>query len=85
MAKVSSFPESQHQHWTTRHRGPYRFCVVRPSKGKTPHRTEWLSGEVSGDQVDEEAEALLTDPRDSIIAINVWSLKEEQYVWSYKG
>lgn len=64
------------------HRGPYRFLVTRPSRGKNPNRGEWLAGDVESVDVAEECEALLTDPRDSITSISIWSDKEEQFVGS---
>jgi hypothetical protein len=71
-------------HWTTQHRGPFFFLVVRPSKGRTPVRTEWLKGQVSAGDVDDEADALLTDKRDTILRVHVWSDREEQFVHTYR-
>lgn len=81
---ITNFPDRSTEHWTTRHRGPFRFLVARPSTGKTPIRTAWLPGEVHRADVDDEAMALLTDPRDGIISISVWSVTEQQYVWTYR-
>ena len=55
---------------------------MRPSKGKTS-RNEWLKGEVERADVEEEAYTLLNDPRDDIHSVEVWSVKDQQFVWSY--
>jgi len=67
-----------------RHRGPYLFCVTRP--GKKPGRvtSEWLKGCIDKHDVEDEAQALLADPRDTITQVSVWSIKEEQFVGGYK-
>jgi hypothetical protein len=67
----------------TRHRGPYRYLVIRPSSGKAPWRGEWLRGQVDADDVEHEARALLADPRDAVRAVHVWSVREEQFVMTY--
>jgi hypothetical protein len=70
------------------HRGPYRFCLTRDKGEKTTakHRftTEWLSGEVPKDDVPDEAQTLLDDPRDCIVSVGLWSVKEEQFVGSIR-
>lgn len=70
--------------WRARHRGPYRFHVERPSKGKTGYRNEWLPGSVPTWDAEEEARALLTDPRDTILRVHVWSEREQQFVMTYR-
>ena len=65
------------------HRGPYRLVLSRPDKRKGFHTTEWLKGETDRDDVFSEAEALLTDPRDTITHVNIWSVTEESFVGSY--
>ena len=68
-----------------RHRGPYRFCVTRPGKKIGFHRTEWLTGMTESDDVGSEAWALLSDPRDTISSVGVWSEREQQFVTSIRG
>lgn len=64
-----------------RHRGPYRFMVTRPKANQPDFATsEWLKGNVDSDDVESEALALLTDPRDTIHAVHVWSETEQQFV-----
>lgn len=63
------------------HRGPYRLAVERPFKTKPGfYRTEWLPGEVDSADVEEEVTSLLTDPRDSIVSIGLYSVREGQFV-----
>lgn len=69
--------------WRTRHRGPYRFVAIRALTNRPGFRADWLPGNVEPDDVDAEARALLTDPRDRILRVHVWSDREEQYVMSY--
>lgn len=70
--------------WLDSHRGPFQLLVVRPwTKGRI--KTEWLKGSVSSEDVEAEAQALLTDPRDKIILVNCWSLKDNQFVMSWRG
>ena len=66
------------------HRGPYRLQVIRltPTR-KCPYATETLPGTVETDDIPTEAQALLDDPRDSIIAVIVWSDSEQQHVTTY--
>lgn len=63
------------------HRGPFRFCVSRP--GKKGSETEWLKGESARDDVEAEARALLTDHRDTITHVSVWSVAENQFVGAF--
>jgi hypothetical protein len=65
-------------------RGPFLLCITRPGAKKGFWTSEWLKGEVSKDDVEEEAQALLTDPRDSVVVVNVWSLKDGQFVGGWK-
>lgn len=71
-----------HPHFWERHRGPFSLMVVRPGK-KGKMKSEWLSGVVDGPDVPEEAHALLTDPRDTIMRVHVWSEKDNQFVMTY--
>lgn len=58
--------------------------VARPNEKKRGFiRSEWLKGEVNADDVESEALNLLADPRDSISHVQVWSLTENQFAWSY--
>lgn len=67
-----------------RHRGPFRFNVGRPDpKKKGFHTSEWLKGTVDRADVADEAQALLTDPRDTIESVHVWSEGEQQFVGGY--
>ena len=69
----------------TRHRGPYSLLVIRPYATKPGFfRSEWLPGAVEADDVENEALALLTDPRDNIDRVHVWSDREDQFVFSFK-
>lgn len=67
-----------------RHRGPYVFCVTRPGKKAGFFSSEWLKGEVSREDVVDEAQALLSDPRDTILSVGVWSVREQQFIGSIK-
>ena len=48
------------------------------------YRTKLLPGEVDREDVEEEAQSLLTDQRDTITCVFVWSASEQQFVGSYK-
>jgi len=61
-------------------RGPFRLLVTRPGKrGKVS--SEWLKGRTEADDVEEECQALLSDPKDTINTVNVWSERESQFIW----
>lgn len=67
------------------HRGPYRLLVSRPFATKPGfHRSEWLPGQVDGADVEDEAQALLADPRDTINYVSVWSEREQQFVTGFR-
>ncbi len=73
-----------------RHRGPYLFCLTRPTvskyKGDTPRFcSEWLKSEVLGEDVADEAMSLLSDPRDKVCGVAVWSQRENIFVTSIRG
>lgn len=69
----------------TRHRGPYQLQVCRLTpKRKQPWHTESLSGTIDGPDCEAEAQALLSDPRDSIVCVAVWSIPEQQHVMTFK-
>ena len=66
-----------------RHRGPYVLMVSRPFAAKSGFtHSEWLPGEVDAEDAEDEALALLTDPRDTISHVYIWSLREQQFVAS---
>lgn len=62
-----------------RHHGPYLFMVYRTDYTKLG-TTEVLPGYVDTGDVGEEAFALITDPRDDIEYVCVWSVPEEMFV-----
>jgi hypothetical protein len=68
----------------TRHRGPFQLSVTRPAEKPGFRTSEWLPGRLDGEDCLAEARALLTDPRDTIIAVSVWDVCENQFVMSYR-
>ncbi len=72
------------EHWTSRHRGPYRFYVARLDDDGKSTGGKWLKGSTTADDVESEALALLADRRDTIWLVNVWSQRDQQFVFSYK-
>jgi hypothetical protein len=74
----------------SRHRGPFLFCICRPvEKAKNwvgdRYASEWLKSEVQSEDVGAEAMSLLTDPRDTICHVAVWSQKENQFITGIKS
>ena len=68
-----------------RHRGPFVLCIARPHKKKAGFYTsEWLSGASEGETVQAEAYALLTDPRDTVCTVSVWSEREQSFSMNYR-
>lgn len=68
-----------------RHRGPYSLAVLRTApKAKGGVRSAVEARGVATEDVEEMAEMLLTDPRDSIETVFVWSEREEQFVTWFK-
>lgn len=68
-----------------RHRGPFVLVVSRPMVTKRGFwRSERLSGSSDGLTTQEEAYALLTDPRDTIDGVSIWSEREEMFVMNYR-
>ena len=66
------------------HRGPFRFCVSRPSKKKAGFfTTEWLTGTADREDIPLEAMSLLEDPRDNITWVGVWSETEQAFIGAY--
>lgn len=65
------------------HRGPFKLQVSRPPTGKEKvAQLETLPGLVEGIDIEDECLALLTDPRDTITRIYVWSDLEGQHCFS---
>jgi hypothetical protein len=59
--------------------------VVRPHPKKSDRSvSEWLKGESSKDEIEEEVMGLLTDPLDNITSVAVWSDAENQFVGIYQ-
>ena len=71
-----------------RHTGPFKLCVGRPHKNqkRKPNTfcSEWLQGSDDGPECQEAAYALLTDPRDTINTVSVWSEREESFSMNYR-
>lgn len=66
------------------HRGPFLFCVTRPHGTKKGFvSSEWLKGSIEREDVSSEAQALLTDPRDTINYVAVWSDREHCFIGGY--
>ena len=67
------------------HRGPYVLQVLRETPTlKVKWHTETLPGRVEPEDIPSEAQALLEDPRDTIVTVLVFSEYEQQHVTSYK-
>ena len=67
------------------HRGPFRLMLTRPYvTRKGFYRSEWIMGLTERDDVESEALGYLTDPRDTVIGVNVWSASEQQFIGGYK-
>ena len=57
----------------------YKLLVTRPHT-RTPFlKSEWLSGEVEGDDLSEICNNFLVDPRDTILRIWAWSMTRQQF------
>jgi hypothetical protein len=69
--------------WIRNHRGPFIFCVNRHAKKPGLFTSEWLKGEVEREDIPAEALALLTDPRDGITYVGVWSESEQSFVGGF--
>lgn len=71
-----------------RHRGPFRLHLTRDRgpkvMAKNRFTSEWAKGEVAKDDAEDEARALLDDPRDNITSVHFWSVKEEQFCGGMK-
>ena len=82
---MSSFTDEERARpFWVRHRGPFQLVLTRPFATKPGfYRSDWLAGDVDGPDVEDEARALLEDPRDTITGVSVWSCREEQFVFGY--
>ena len=68
------------------HRGPFQLVLTRPFVTKPGFfRSEWLTGETEREDVEGEARAFLSDPRDTIVRVHVWSIREQQFIGGYRG
>jgi hypothetical protein len=66
-----------------RHRGPFQLQVLRTTastKAKFAQASAALPGRTDGPDALSEARALLTDPRDTIVSVSIWSVPESQHV-----
>jgi hypothetical protein len=70
----------------SRHRGPFILVAFRPKKvtrfgrPEMTEEKEVIATGVSKEDVLELADSFLSDPRDSIVAIHVWSERENQFL-----
>lgn len=70
----------------TRHRGPFTLVAFRPKNVTRFGRKEVIEEKeivgqgVGRDEVFELIESFLTDPRDSITSIHVWSERDNQFL-----
>lgn len=78
-----------------RYRGTFTLNVLRLEhrrrdaggfymKGKLL-KGEWLKGEIEREDVVDEVEAILTDPRDHVIMVSVWSNRHNCFVSNIRG
>lgn len=68
-----------------RHRGPFVLRVLRHTpRRKYPFQSQLLPGTVARWDVKEEAHALLTDPRDTIESVTVYSEPEQKHITTYR-
>ena len=68
--------------WLNAHRGPFRLCIIRPGNKPRFYRSEWLAGETERADIEDECAALLSDPRDTILRVHVWSVPEQTFCGS---
>jgi hypothetical protein len=62
----------------TRHSGPFQLVIMRPMTAKAGfYRNTLLRGESEAEDVEDEARALLADPRDTIVLVSVWSVPDK--------
>lgn len=68
-----------------RHAGPFLLLLSRPHLKKAGfHTSEWLTSNEDGPSAQDTAYALLTDPRDTIETISVWSEREQSFSMNYR-
>lgn len=68
-----------------RHRGPFALIGWRATpKAKHPFKRIDLAEALAREDVDEHAQMFLEDPRDTIDHISVWSVTEQQHVYTYR-
>jgi hypothetical protein len=61
------------------------LLIGRPHKKKACFfSSEWLQGSDDGPGTQDSAYALLTDPRDTINTISVWSEREQSFAMNYR-
>lgn len=67
------------------HRGPFLLQLNRstPTR-KMKWHTEILKGTWKKEDVEAEARACLKDRHDSIDAVHVWSVREQQHVMTFR-
>lgn len=68
-----------------RHRGPFVLQVSRTTTRKPGVQVVALPGRTDREDVEGEALALLADPRDTIVAVHVWSDPEQQHVTTIRA
>ena len=59
--------------------------MVRPGTKPGKPQGQWLKATTTADDVESEALALLADPRDTITFVEVWSVRDQQFVFTYRG
>lgn len=79
MTTATTTPTLSSVGFLANHRGPYKFLVTRPASKSGFYTSEWLTGTIDSSDVEAEARALLSDPRDAIIDVCVWSVREQQF------
>ena len=66
------------------HRGPYVLGVMRETpKRRMKYHYDALPGKVEVEDIEAEAKALLSDKRDTITSVYVFSVHEDQHVTTY--
>jgi hypothetical protein len=68
-----------------RHRGPYTLLLTREMKTekKSTLVNDHMTGPFSGEEAHEEARMLVTDPRENILDVHVFSNTEGQFIGAY--
>lgn len=69
----------------TRRRGPFVLQVIRETpQRKIKWHTELIKGTFKAADVREEAELLLGDPRDTVVSVLVWSVRDQEHVFTLR-